>query len=302
MLNTAELCHKPAQMGGNSPAFSVERFEGAFNWSDSGDLLNRRSSFGVVWIEEGTGDLVEAGQHVPFGPGSLIFVAPGQLVSWRLDGPVRGLIAEFREEFLTFTRGGPAFIERMSFLFDSAAEATLRLEGRERARMGRMFAELRREAESSELGHEDQAQAHLTLILGQARRLFASHGRDFHGQPSSSIAGRFRLVLAQNFPRVSAATEYARILRVSRRRLNEELRRQVGQTASELIRDRCVLEAKRLLVHSTLTISEIGFQLRFEDPSYFVRFFHRLTGVTPGRYRASAAASGHIEAPSTSAG
>jgi AraC family transcriptional activator of pobA len=296
MSNTAALCPKPAPMGGIPSAFSLGRFEDTFDWSTSGDHLDRRSSFGAFWIEEGTGDLLEAGQRIPFGPGCLIFMAPGQLVSWRLEGPVRGQIAAFREEFLSLGTGGTALIEKMPFLFDRATEATLRLEGRERTQMGRMFADLRREAESTDLGHEDQVQAHLTLILGQARRLFAGRGRAFPRESASPLTSRFRLALAQNFPRVSVGAEYARLLRVSRRRLNEELRSQVGRTASELIRDRCVLEAKRLLVHSTLTISEIGFQLRFEDPSYFVRFFHRLTGVTPGRYRAAAKSVGPVEA------
>jgi AraC-like DNA-binding protein len=46
------------------------------------------------------------------------------------------------------------------------------------------------------------------------------------------------------------------------------------------------LEAKRLLVHSMLTVSEIAYQLQFRDPSYFVRFFKRRTQLTPGDYRA----------------
>jgi AraC family transcriptional regulator, transcriptional activator of pobA len=300
-LNTAALCQKPAPPGGIPAAFKLARLEDTFDWSTAGDHLDRRSGFGAFWVEEGTGDLVDAGIRIPFGPGCLVFTAPGQLFSWRLDGPVRGLFAQFREEYLSLGTGGPALIEKMPFLFDRPAEATLRLEGRERSELGRMFADLRREAESTDLGHEDQAQAHLILILGRARRLFASRGCEFPREPSSPLASRFRLALAQNFPRVCVGAEYARILSVSRRRLNEELRSQVGRTASELIRDRCILEAKRLLVHSTLTISEIGLQLRFEDPSYFVRFFHRLAGVTPGRYRAAARSGEPLEAQAPSA-
>jgi AraC-like DNA-binding protein len=62
--------------------------------------------------------------------------------------------------------------------------------------------------------------------------------------------------------------------------------RHVGSSASELIHERIELEAKRLLVHSVLTVSEIAYQLQFRDPSYFVRFFKRRTNITPGDYRA----------------
>lgn len=46
-----------------------------------------------------------------------------------------------------------------------------------------------------------------------------------------------------------------------------------------------MLEARRLLVHSSMTVSEIAYHLRFQDPSYFGRFFRRHLGQTPGQYR-----------------
>ena len=52
-----------------------------------------------------------------------------------------------------------------------------------------------------------------------------------------------------------------------------------------LIRQRRLLEAKRLLSHSDLTASEIGYRLRFRDPSYFGRFFRQGAGMTPAAFR-----------------
>jgi len=77
------------------------------------------------------------------------------------------------------------------------------------------------------------------------------------------------------------------LLNVSRTHLNNGLRRYTGHSASELIHERMILEAKRRLLHSTLTIAEIAYELRFQDPSYFGRFFRKYTGVTPGAYRES---------------
>ena len=45
-------------------------------------------------------------------------------------------------------------------------------------------------------------------------------------------------------------------------------------------------EARRLLIFTTASINEIGYQLGFNDPAYFSRFFTREAGMTPGRYRA----------------
>ncbi|MCC5023161.1 MAG: AraC family transcriptional regulator [Candidatus Synoicihabitans palmerolidicus] len=78
------------------------------------------------------------------------------------------------------------------------------------------------------------------------------------------------------------------MLKVSRTHFNNVLRRFSGRSASELIHERILLEAKQRLLHSTLTIAEIAYDLRFQDPSYFGRCFRKYTGETPGEYRESA--------------
>jgi AraC-like DNA-binding protein len=59
----------------------------------------------------------------------------------------------------------------------------------------------------------------------------------------------------------------------------------VGKTAGDLIRDRVVLEAKRLLVNADLSITQIAYELNFGDGSYFTKFFRKYAGVTPEEFR-----------------
>lgn len=56
-------------------------------------------------------------------------------------------------------------------------------------------------------------------------------------------------------------------------------------TPLQIINDRIVLEAKRQLQHTSLNITEISYNLGFEDPSYFVKFFKRLAGSMPSEFR-----------------
>jgi AraC-like DNA-binding protein len=67
--------------------------------------------------------------------------------------------------------------------------------------------------------------------------------------------------------------------------LNESLRLETGLTARDLIRERLLLEAKRLLLHSELTMAEIGYELGFEDPSYFSRVVRRELKTSPVEFR-----------------
>jgi AraC-like DNA-binding protein len=62
----------------------------------------------------------------------------------------------------------------------------------------------------------------------------------------------------------------------------------LGKTAGEVIRDRKLLEAKRMLVNLDLNVSEIAYQLNFSDSSHFSKFFKKHTGRSPEEFRKSA--------------
>jgi AraC family transcriptional regulator, transcriptional activator of pobA len=79
--------------------------------------------------------------------------------------------------------------------------------------------------------------------------------------------------------------EYAEIMGESPVQLNRAIKSVSGKTASDLIIERLILEAKRLLLFSDLSNKEVAFKLNYEDPSYFTRIFRRKTGFTPTEFR-----------------
>jgi AraC family transcriptional regulator, transcriptional activator of pobA len=68
----------------------------------------------------------------------------------------------------------------------------------------------------------------------------------------------------------------------------------LGIPAGEVIRNRIILEAKRLLVNNDMTVLEIANYLNFADNSYFSKFFKRLEGVTPEEFRKRTDTYGHL--------
>jgi AraC family transcriptional regulator, transcriptional activator of pobA len=67
--------------------------------------------------------------------------------------------------------------------------------------------------------------------------------------------------------------------------LNKLLTAQTGKTAGDFIDDMLVMEAKALLRHSELSISELAYQLAFADPSHFNKFFNGMVQLSPSQYR-----------------
>ena len=92
----------------------------------------------------------------------------------------------------------------------------------------------------------------------------------------------FGLLLNQHFRTHRSVQHYADLLHVSPNHLNALCRRQLGKTASALIQERVLVEARRLLRHTDATIGQVADALGFEDASYFGRYFRKHTGQTPG--------------------
>lgn len=95
----------------------------------------------------------------------------------------------------------------------------------------------------------------------------------------------FRDLLETNFTKLKAVSDYAKLIFISEKRLGQATSKILGKSPKEIINDRILLEAKRLLVHTNLSIKEIGQELGFEDPAYFVRYFKKNTKHTPVEFR-----------------
>lgn len=97
----------------------------------------------------------------------------------------------------------------------------------------------------------------------------------------------FRDHLETQFKNMKNVSAYADSLNVSERRLSNATSKVLGKTPKEMIDERVLLEAKRLLVHGNQSIKEIGFQLGFEEPTNFIKYFRKHTEKTPVEFRES---------------
>jgi AraC-like DNA-binding protein len=95
----------------------------------------------------------------------------------------------------------------------------------------------------------------------------------------------FEKLIEQNFTTLRMPKDYAKLLFVTPNHLNALCNQLTGKSAGDIIRNRVLLEAKRLLVNSNQNINEIAWQLSFEDNSYFSKFFKKYEGITPDEFR-----------------
>ena len=143
--------------------------------------------------------------------------------------------------------------------------------------------------------YRDQAPGREVMLQSLISQLLVWIGRRALAQPdldSSAAADKGRLHV-QRFNQLVEAhyrehwtvEAYAAALGLSAAHLNALCRRLAGVSALQLINQRLLLEAKRNLVYTTLTVYQVADSLGFSEPAYFSRFFKRATGMTPKAFR-----------------
>ncbi|MBD2769478.1 helix-turn-helix domain-containing protein [Hymenobacter sp. BT664] len=235
----------------------------------------------LLYVTEGAGrhtvDLVT----YELRPGSLFFLAPGQVHHWELAADTRGFVVFFDTDFYLFRYPGSGLYAYP--FFDSAHPPVLYLPPTEtdiRPLVERLFAEYG-------ASHANQAEvfrSYLHLCLELAARGYPALPAA-EASPALRQIRQFGALLNEHFRTKRSVSDYAELLHLTANHLNALCRRALNKTASTLIHERVVVEAQRLLSHSALSVAQVAYELGFEDASYFVRYFHKYVGTTPEGFR-----------------
>lgn len=218
--------------------------------------------------------------------GRLFLIAPGQVHAWIELKNVKGFVVLFNDSFMALSKGR----KMMSAwpLFRPNQEVYFDLDATEAAKWVDEFLYIEEEEERADDYTRDAIFYAISSLLVRATRL------NLKKQGKSKLAGQdflfvFQELIEENFLTLKTPKQYAEKMNVTANYLNALCKKKSGKSAGELIRQRVLLEAKRLLAHTKLTVSEISFKLGFEDNSYFGRFFKKYIGLTPETFRADQA-------------
>lgn len=226
-------------------------------------------------------------------PGSLLVLRPGQAHNFGHDEDWEGLIVLFRPEFVL-----PSTIAardlKLTIELERLAEHRV-LYGDELRSVVAAIQQLRDDTRL-DAAHDD-AQALLRhQLLALLTRLSILQGRQQPSEAASSAAllrfKRFRQLVEERFVAWHQVADYADRLGCTEKSLWRAVLASVGTTAKAFIAARITLEAKRLLVHTSLPIAAIAERLGFDEATNFGKFFKREAGCTPAEFRRNKGAGG----------
>jgi AraC-like DNA-binding protein len=235
----------------------------------------------LMWINQGTGTHTIDFKTYPVAAHQLYFLTPGQVHSWVLSADVTGYNLFFDANFFRSRFGNR--LHQYPFFHSHQHQPLLEVTEQQP-----LFSDLLRyaygEYERRQINRAEVFLSYVHILLETANRLYNQQLID----PETHLYDRIRQyeeLLEEQFLTVREVSLYADQLNLSPNYLNHICKTILGKTASQLLQERLIIEAQRRLVHTTESVKEIGFQVGFDDPSYFVRFFKKHTGLTPAEFR-----------------
>lgn len=247
-------------------------------------LAHRHNFYHLVFFTKGSGSHTIDFKRFTLVPGQIYFMVPGQVHSWDFTGEVDGFVVNFTESFFKTFLLNPDYIIGFSFFNGVATDNVVNLGSDISVTVRTLFERMLLLA-SKEGFQKDMLRVLLLelfmLIEGEAVTV-----RNESIQPHNyALIRNYQKLVEQHFLALRLPKEYAEILSVTPNYLNAACKAHLGMQAGEIIRNRVILEAKRLLVNLTLNVAEVGYALNFSDNSYFTKFFRKHTGMTPDEFR-----------------
>ncbi|MCP9768578.1 helix-turn-helix domain-containing protein [Lacihabitans sp. LS3-19] len=263
----------------------IRRLEDHIAVMDNVHFPHRHDFYNLLYITQGSGTHDIDFKRFEVVPNTLFFMNDTQIHEWNLSDDIQGFTLFFKKEFYNVAE--PMFsLPNLPFFHNSQNEAQMVFfEENEAMVINHFFEDMLNEFNKRLDNHEAIIKTLLKIILIRSLRVYQPN---FSSSGSSLILSKirqFESLIETKHSKLKSVREYASIMNMTPNYLNAICSNTLGKTAGEMIRERIILEAKRLLIHTPLSICEMGYNLGYEDCSYFIRVFKKAVGQTPEQFR-----------------
>ena len=244
------------------------------------DDPHRHNYYTVIWPITATGKHIIDFKEYPITPNHVFFVSPEQVHQVITDPDPTGYVILFTPEFLEKNSMREDFLANLKLFKKSDETPPLPLTDKMTGPL-KMFADQMLSAFQSENDMRfETIGAYLKLFLIECN----GHCSLFPGTNTQTIevgktlVRQFKAIVEKHYKTWHQVKDYAEELNVSPNYLNEVIKSALNISAKDFIQNRLMLEAKRMTIFTGKSSKEIGFDLGFEDPSHFSKFFKSNTG------------------------
>lgn len=248
---------------------------------------NRHTFHEIFWVTSGTGYHVIDFEAFPIKKNALFFVGRGQVHYLDRVKNLRGYVVLFKPD-LFITNGDNNFMAQLNHFYSVGGQTVIYPDDDTAARFQAFFDLLKSESDNNRYGRSQAIISLLKLILLEFQRKIFVEGSVPNPKINAAntfITYRFLKLIEEDSDYHLQVRDYAEKLGITISHLSKSVKDVTGINAGSFLRNQSITEAKRKLIYSELTITEIAAHLQFSDPSYFSRFFKREAGLTPKAFR-----------------
>lgn len=214
---------------------------------------------------------------------TLWFVVPGQVFSWLRDEKMAGFNIMFKKEFLMNV--APNLVEDFPFLKMSESKVLMPTKDEHQS----LLFDAQRMNSVFDNPHPYQEKMLEGMLVSFLYYCKAVHERykstENHLTRAQMITQQFEVLVDKRYVDTKNVSDYADELNITPNYLTTTVKKLTGKSAKDIIQERVLVESKSLLKFSGLDIAEIAYRLNFQEPTHFTRFFKKLSGITPNKFR-----------------
>jgi len=231
-------------------------------------------------VARGGGMFSIDGEERPFAAPCLLAVPPTAPHAFAFRPDSQGYVLTVADAFLerTLQDGGEPLPGMNSALAAPVAEAQF-------AALYDAFKSLESEFRLPRLGRGRAIASYLNLVLVAVARLAQQLRTPPGPRREGALMSRFQALIHEHAAQGWSVADYARALAVTSGRLTGTCRRVMNRAPMQVVHEHLLIEAKRNLLYTSMTVQQVGYALGFSDPAYFSRFFSHRTGSSPQRFR-----------------
>jgi len=246
---------------------------------------HKHNFYHLVFFTEGGGSHTIDFERFEVKPYQLYFMIPGQVHQWSFEGKVDGYVVNFSPDFFQSFLVQTGYLKQFIFFSGNTGSEVIDLPQKQQAVVLEIFKKLLSEYNEKQPSALDMIRTLLLQLFIIINRLSLPQVAKQASAYNLTLLQNFQQLIDKNYLTLRLPKQYAALLYITPNHLNALCNDLLGIPAGEVIRNRVILETKRLLVNHQLGIAEIASQLNFADNSYFTRFFKKQAGITPEEFR-----------------
>lgn len=257
------------------------------NFRDTITAPHRAAFYNVFWIQKGSAEYSVDFKPIRLKTNSMIFMNKDRVKALDRKNKHDGKILLFTDEFFARYGTDVKYLHSSILFNDLLGVAVIDVNGNNEIQEIFRLLEMELKKVNDDY-HSGIVHGLLRsfLMLCERERKKKGFNEPAKG-PDLDYTVLFRDLLETQFKTVKTVSNYASQINVSEKRLTAATSKTLDKSPKIIIDERVMLEAKRLLVHTNLSIKEVGYDLGFEDPTYFIKYFKKHTNKTPIEFRES---------------